>query len=81
MKELNKLREEVADQELHKYDFYGYVEDSSNWVKDGDVWSCKVYLENEDEYEEEGTTIPYSFTVFFEEGTTEVESVESECLA
>jgi hypothetical protein len=77
---LKEERRKAADEALMNFDFEGFVEDVDNWTVDGDVWSCRVYIENEEAYEEEGTTIPLSFTVEFSEGTSEIAWKDCACL-
>jgi len=64
----HEARKEVFDDTLANYDFGDEFVGNDSINKDGDIWSCKVYLESE----ERGDTIPVSFMVEFEENSTEV---------
>ena len=59
---LDSLRKEVFDEALADYDFRDEFVGNDSITKDGDIWSCKVYLESE----ERGDTIPVSFMVQFD---------------
>jgi len=67
--DVNDLREELAADALENADFGDAVADCGPWEKDGDVWSCKIYLDDQD-YDD---TVLASFTVWFE-GDKVVES-------
>jgi len=52
-KNLNSLRKDVFDEALADYDFGDEFVGNDSITKDGDIWSCKVYLsdgESEDSF-------------------------------
>lgn len=67
--ELKVARSMAAENAIQNYDFGDEYVDGEDFFDDGDVWSCKVYLATEDSED----TVEVSFTVFFKEGTAEVE--------
>jgi choline kinase len=66
---LNEARKEAFDEALADYDFGAEFIGNDSITKDDNIWSCKVYLFDE----EIGETLPYSFTVEFKEDSAEVE--------
>ena len=58
---LNSLRKDAFDEALAEYDFGAEFIGNDSITKDDNIWSCMVYL-----FEDEvGETVPYSFTVEF----------------
>ena len=45
---LNSLRKEMFDEALANYDFKDEFVGNDSITKDGDIWSCKVYLSDEE---------------------------------
>ena len=69
---LNEARKETFDEALANFDFQDEFVGNDSITKDGDIWSCKVYLESEDE-ETLGDSFAVSFMVEFKEDSSEVE--------
>jgi hypothetical protein len=75
---LEEAREEAFTEALESYVFGKGVEcvDNDSFEKDGDVWSCRIYLDDV-EFDE---TVACSFTVWFDRYTDEVIDVDYQVL-
>jgi hypothetical protein len=63
-------RKKAFDEALSNYDFKDEFVGNDSITKDGDIWSCKVYLSEE---ENEDETFVVSFMVEFKEDSSTVE--------
>lgn len=67
--ELVAARKIAFDEALADHNFGAEYVGMTSIEKDGDIWSCGVYLEDEDDEE---NSVKSNFTVFFEEGSDTV---------
>jgi len=74
---LDEARKEAFDEALANYDFGDEFVGNGCITKDGDIWSCVVYLVDE---EEEGDSFEVSFMVQFTEETSTVEYLSHDCI-
>lgn len=73
---LEEARKIAFDDAMSDYDFGDEYAGADAITKDGDIWSCKVYLEDE----ENEDTFPVSFMVQFLEDSTTVEYMSHDVL-
>jgi len=66
---LDEARKEAFDEALANYDFGDEFAGNASITRDDNIWSCKVYLEDE----EGGDTFAVSFMVQFLEDKAEIE--------
>jgi hypothetical protein len=78
---LNEARKEAFDVALANYDFGDEFVGNAPITKDGNIWSCVVYLGDEEEGGFHcGDSFMVSFMVQFVEETSTVEYMSHDCL-
>lgn len=72
---LTEERKVAFDDAMSDYDFEGEYAGADSITKDGNIWSCKVYLidEGEDEDNDDYDSYAVSFMVEFKEDSAEIE--------
>jgi hypothetical protein len=75
-KTLDSIRKEVFDEALADYDFGDEFVGNDSITKDGDIWSCKVYLLDE----ESEDSLAVSFMVQFVKDMYSIDFISHDCI-